>query len=348
MSQEFKNDNEIESLSGGHESMRVILKDKFMMVFVLLVFYVGISFTDVYGREEKADSDSSAPQSEKLRFKATGTKGEYKFDTGIIRGTLRSEGQSRGLSEVIYLPKKIKIDSSMGLFGFYRIFSGPRRYGSALWYRASGAELLPNGAVKVVWPAEKEYPFEITAIYRLLNAASVDLEIMVKPSQDLQTFEVFLASYFYKDFPASYVYVQKEGSQNTAGAEFVEAGTWGGGWQMYPRDKQVIAMIKDGRWQQEPNPVSWDIRECLVAPVGMRRHVKSGLNVVLMARPEDCFAIATPYSKETHCSQYLSLFGRNLYKDKTIQAHTRLLFTWELSDAEILKEYQKFILETKN
>jgi len=328
--------------------MRVILKDKFNLVFVLLVFYIGISFANVYGREEKSGSDSSAPESEALRFKSTETKGEYKFDTGIIRGTLRSEGKSRGLSEVIYLPKKIQIDGSLGLFGFYRIFAGHRRFGAALWGRASAAQLLPEGAVKVVWPAEKECPFELTAIYRLLNAASVDLEIMVKPSGDLPTFEVFLASYFHEDFPSSYIYVQKEVSQDASGAEFVEAGTWGGKWQMYPRDKQVIAMIKDGRWQQEPHPVDWDIRECLAAPVGMRRHAKSGLSVVLMARPEDCFAIATPYTKETHYSQYLSLFGRNLYKDKTIHAHTRLLFTWELSDAGILQEYQKFILETKD
>jgi hypothetical protein len=117
---------------------------------------------------------------------------------------------------------------------------------------------------------------------------------------------------------------------------------------MYPRDKQVTALITDGRWQKKPHPVNWNIREFLAAPVGIRRHEKSGLNVVLMARPQDCFAVATPCTKETHYSQYLSLFGRNVQKNKTIRARTRLLFTWELSDAEILKRYQKFIQETKS
>jgi len=317
-------------------------------LFLVFVFCIGICFSSGYDREGNSGKNSSSLKAQQLRFQETENKGEYQFNTGVVQGTLRRNGKSRGLSEVTYLPQKIRIDGSVGLFGFYRIFSENTRYGTALWDRNSTSKLLPDGAVQVHWPAEKEYPFEVTAIYRWTDASTLDLETTVKPAQDLPKFEVFLASYFHKDFPTSYVYAKKESPRNTLRAEFVEARESGGTWQMYPRDKQVLAMITDGRWQQKPHPVNWNIREFLAAPVGVRRHKKTGVNVVLMARPQDCFAVATPCANETHYSLYLSLFGRDINKDKTIRARTRLLFTWKLSDKEILKRYQKFIQETKS
>jgi hypothetical protein len=315
----------------------------------ILVFVFGLCFCLSLGHGEEGISGQAVSSASvgSLRFEATENKGEYQFNTGIVQGLLRAKGKSRGLSAVTYLPGKIRIDGGTGLLGFYRNFSGKTRFGTALWDRASTSKLLANGAVQIHWPADKDNPFAITAIYRWVNASTMDLETQVKPAQDLPAFEVFLASYFNKEFPATSVLVKNKNPQHTPPAKFIEAQESGGTWQMYPRDVQVKSLITDGRWEQNPHPVNWEIREFLAAPIGLRRHEPSGLKVIVMTRPQDCFAIATPCKKETHYSLYFSLFGRDITKDKTIRAHTRLLFTPEISDEEILKQYQKFMRETK-
>ncbi len=327
--------------------MNGMKRDSGNSVFVRFVICIGFCFSVGTAQVGFSDTNSPPPQAQQLRFQPTETRGEYQFNTGVVEGTLRPKGKSRGLAEVTYLPQKIRIDGSVGLFGFYRVFSENTRYGTALWDRDSISKLLPDGAVQVYWPTKKEYPFEVIATYRWADASTLDLETRVKSSEDLPKFEVFLASYFHKDFPASYIYVRKESLQNTPWAEFVEAQEAGGTWQMYPRDKRVLALITDGRWQKNPHPLNWNIREFLAAPVGIRRHKTSGLNVVLMARPQDCFAIATPCPHESHHSQYLSLFGRDVKKGKPVYVRTRLWFTGESSEAEIMKKYRKFIQETQ-
>jgi len=327
--------------------MNGIKRDFDYLVLTEFVFCIGICFSLGYAREGFSDTNSFSPKTHHLRFQATDNKGEYHFHTGVVQGILQQKGKSQGLSAVTYLPQKVRIDGSLGLFGFYRVFSGNIRFGTALWDRDSTSKLLPDGAVQVHWPVEKEYPFAVMAIYRWVDASTLDLETIVKPAKDLPKFEIFLASYFHKEFSASYVYVQKESQQNTPMTKFVEAQESGGTWQMYPRDKQVLAMITDGRWQQNPHPVNWNIREFLAAPVGIRRHERTGMIVVMMTRPQDCFAIATPCTQETHYSQYHSLLGRDLKPGRTMRTRSRLLFSPALSDEEIVKRYQKFIRGTQ-
>jgi hypothetical protein len=328
----------------------MIMKERGFLKAKYLFLYILIFLSPLTGLSKEVNTNrvSSPARSIHLRFQSTKQKGEYEFNTGIVRGKLRQEGKSRGLSAVTYLPQKVQIDRSLGLFSFYRIFSEKTRYGSALWDRDSFSELLPNGAVKIVWPAEKEYPFEITAVYCWMDASTLDLETIVKPAKDLPKFEIFLASYFHEDFPASYIYAQKETKHNTPNLDFVEAKEAGGTWQMYPRDKHVLSTITDGRWQLRPNPVNWNISPFLAAPVGMRCHENTGLKIVLMASSEDCFAIATPCKNETHYSLYLSLLGRDIKKGQAIRVRSRLLFGQELSDSEVLKRYRKFLRELKN
>ena len=68
----------------------------------------------------------------RLAFSASGAN-ELTFDTGVLKGKLRAAGKSRGLSSVVHLPTGVTLDSSMGLFGHYRIFSANKRYGTAAW-----------------------------------------------------------------------------------------------------------------------------------------------------------------------------------------------------------------------
>lgn len=277
-------------------------------------------------------------------------KGEYVFDTGMLRGKLRPDGKSLGLSSVMHVPSGVRLNGSYGIFSFYRIFTTNKRYGHAAWDWPSVSKLLPDGAVQIVWPEGKDHPFEITAVYRLTEETTVDLETTVKAQKDLHQFEVFLASYFHESFPAPYVYVGA--NPETKGKPgFLPAEKSFGDWQMFPREKKVLQIIQDGRWQKEPNPVKWVIMPNFAAPVCVRRNETANLAVVLMAPRDDCFAISTPYRGESHYSIYLSLFGRDVKAGETVQARCRLVVapkgvpkqSTAISNQQILNLYQKYM-----
>ena len=289
------------------------------------------------------DGTSSESQSAKFAF-TSNEKGEHVFNTGVLRGKLRPDGKSLGLSSLIHIPSGVQLNGRYGIFSYYRIFTTNKRYGHAAWDRPSISKLLPDGAVKVVWPMEKEHPFEITAVYRLTDETTLDLETTVKAHKDLRNFEVFLASYFNESFPAPYVYAYN--NHETKGKPgFMMAQKSFGDWQMFPRDKNMLHIIHDGRWEKEPNPVKRVIMPYLPAPICVRRGDTAELTAILMAPPQDCFAIATPYQGESHYSLYISLFGRDVKAGQTLKSHCRLVIAANLSDKQILDLYRKYIEE---
>jgi len=120
-----------------------------------------------------------------------------------------------------------------------------------------------------------------------------------------------------------------------------------GHWQMFPRDEGVLRIIRDGRWQKEPNPVNWVIMPYLAAPVCLRRNDAADLAVILMAPPDDCFAIATPYGGESHYSLYFSIFGRNVKAGETVRSRCRFVVAAAISNQQILELYQKYIQQLR-
>jgi len=253
----------------------------------------------------------------KLRFVPAG-KESYRFDTGVLRGTLRRGGKSLGLTEVVHVPDK--------------------RFGGGAWYWPSQSKLLPDGAAQVDWPAADDRPFEMTAVYRWAGAATLDLETTVRAKADLPAFESFLACYFSPAFPATEVYAKGDG-----GPAFLLADRESGVWQMFPRDAGAVKLIQDGRWTRPPSPVAWAIRPMLAAPLGLRRAAKPGLACVVMARPQDCFAVATPFAGEGHRSLYLSQLGRDIRAGESVSARARLVVLASSSPEDAIKAYREFI-----
>lgn len=262
--------------------------------------------------------------------------GAYVFDTGVLRGVLRREGKSLGVSSLTHLKTGVALDRSNGLFSHYRVFTKGARYGGGAWDWPSAATLRPDGAVEVRWPATDGRPFEMTARYRWSSADSLDLETSVLAKADLSGFESFLASYFDPSFTNVLVCA---GAPNRP---FIPARKADGDWQMFPRDEAVIPLIHDGRWKLEPNPVNWTLRPTLIHPLALRRAPGCGLTVLLMGATTDCFAIATPHEAEGHYSVYLSLFGRDLKPGETATALTRLTVLSQDGESSALERYRAF------
>ena len=285
-------------------------------------------------------------QSGETQFKSSGEE-EYRFDTGTLRGTLRRGGKSLGLSSIVHVPTGTRLDGGRnGIFSHYRVFTANKRYGHGAWDWPSTSKILPDGSVQIHWPAAKDHPFELRAVYRWSRTNTLDLETTVTARSDLPQFESFLASYFHRAFSGSSVYV---GKPTKAGSKpgFATTERSFGHWQLFPRNREVISLVKDGRWQKAPSPVDWAIRQDNAAPLAMRRDQKSGLCAILMASPDDCFAVATPYQGEGHFSLYFSLFGRTLKTGQSATARARLVIALSPTDEQILETYRSYVKELR-
>jgi hypothetical protein len=266
--------------------------------------------------------------------------GEFAFDTGILRGTLRAGGKSLGLSSVAHLPTGRRLDRGNGLFSHYRVFSKGVRYGAGAWDWPSTARLLDDGSVEVNWPTATKRPFAMKAVYRWITSSILELDTIVEPQTDLSGFEVFLASYFDEVFTNACAFVQ-ESPASGGKAGLLPARQSFGEWLMFPRDSDVVPLIQDGRWRLEPNPVNWTLMPRLERPIGMRRDPKSGLTAILSTSAHDGFAVAMPHQAEGHYSVYLSLFGRDVKAGETARAKARVVIV-EAEEDRLLKLCEDF------
>ncbi len=102
-----------------------------------------------------------------------------------------------------------------------------------------------------------------------------------------------------------------------------------GNYLAFPRDRQAVLTIFDGRWEQPPHPVEWCINRYL-ALSGDPPRQRVRIDGVGDVAPGDCFAVATPYNQTlpddvaNHRSLYLSLFGFDVAAGQTVRARSRL------------------------
>jgi hypothetical protein len=284
--------------------------------------------------------ESQRHSSDKLVFLPS-NNGRFSFDTGRIRGALPGAQLSFGLSNVEHIPTGRTVSGRLGLVNVYRVFSDGKRYGDAGWHWPSRGSRNEDGSVTIEAAAVENRPFGLQVNYRWVNATTLDLILDVIPQRDLKGFEVFLASYFGAAFTESLAYVQARPGVPDRPI-FLAAERSLGTWLMFPRDRQAVELIRDGRWKLPPHPVDWEILPQLAQPLAVRRVPESGLTVLLMARPSDCFAISMPYQTEPHFSVYLSLFGRDLASGRRATARVRLQLLDAPSDGAMLEAYRKF------
>ncbi len=281
-----------------------------------------------------ASGDTGAAAAQPLAFRADGE--EFTFDTGQLAGRLRAEKRGFGLTSVTHPPTGANLSRSVGLMGIYRVFSDGKRYGSGAWDWPSEAQLQPDGSVLVKCAAAADRPFALTGQYRWADPLTLDLAITVTPQRDLHRFEAFVASYFDGAFSNAMACVTDKGQSKWLRAEKTL-----GDWLMFPRDPQAIEWIQDGRWVIEPNPVQWVIQSNSI-PLGLRRAPAAQISAAMMARSNDCFALAMPHETEGHYSMYLSLFGGDLKAGQTTHATARLQFFTQVDEAAAVEGYRRF------
>ena len=281
-------------------------------------------------------------ESSNLAFQPS-DNGSYTFNTGVLKGTLRADGRSIGLLSLEHISTGTRLEGNdYGIFSHYRVFTANKRYGHGAWDWPSTSKLLPDGAVEVHWPAADDRPFELSAVYRWAAPGALDLTTSVTAHADLKDFESFLASYFAEAFHASTVYAKGGPEKQPC---FQATGQESGVWQAFPRDRRAVEIIQDGRWKIEPSPVEWVIRDEFAKPIGVRRNKENGLCTILMAKPDDCFAVMTPHAGEGHRSLYLALFGRDVKAGETATVKARFVVDTLLKDEDATGLYSAYLNE---
>ena len=286
-----------------------------------------------------------------LKFKTAGADA-FTFDTGTLRGKLVAGPQSQGIISLVDAKTGKELTAGhaeYGLFSVYRLLYTNGRWGPAGWEMPKEAKLTADGNLQIAWPPKDDHPVELAAEYRWKAADTLDLEVSAKPAKDAPKFELFLASYFNADCWAD-VYL-KPGYHGGGEPALVPANACPltlGTYLAFPRDRAAAQTFFDERWDKEPHPVQWSITRCMAGPLAVQRDQKDKLSVVLMARPEDCFAIDMPYNMTPpdgvagHHSIYFSLFGKDVKAGETVKAHLRLLVGPELKPEKILEAYRSF------
>ncbi|NOX56683.1 MAG: hypothetical protein GXP27_20000 [Planctomycetes bacterium] len=298
----------------------------------------------------------AAPASEpgQLAFRPAEKEGFFQFDTGVLRGVLRLDGKRQGIEQLIHEPTGQEVTyggGHVGLLSPYRLFSTGTRYGHAARDWPSRPRLLPDGAVEARFPAAEDHPLELTLTYRWVAPDTLDLTTQVTPKKNMPRFEFFLSSYFADGFAVS-VYLKPNRFERGGKPRLMPVQAhplFDGNYMMFPRDREAVLTIFDGRWEIPPNPVQWCITRWMAAPLALRRHGKSGVTAVLMAPPEECFSVATPYDKTPpdgvagHRSLYLCLFGQDVAAGQTVRARTRLVVGTSITDEVAVQRYQQFL-----
>ena len=276
-----------------------------------------------------------------LAFVPGDAPGQFRFDTGELRGEMYAGTRSLGLLPVVHVPTGTPLASSYGLVNYYRVFKTDHRFVESMRELPSASRILSDGALEVHWPANDERPFALTGVYRWTAPNILDIETTVTAKTELPDFEVFLSSYLTEQQPISHVYVKEtpDGRENA----FMGAREDYGVWQVYPRDTEALAIVEDGRWTKPPSPVDWAVMPDIAAPLVYRRSVSADVTVVTMAPPDDAFAVFSSCEGETHFSMYFGLYGQALAEGETAKVASRLQVITDAADADIVEAYRAYL-----
>ncbi len=282
------------------------------------------------------------PAGASLAFTEDG-QGNLVFNTGVVKGSLKKDGQGDFFRPISFIDPPLPMDNNRGLLVPYRFLTPQKRFGFGSWEWPRTGRILANGAAELAWAETADRPFRFTATYAWKAADTLDFTVVFTPGVDLEKFELFVGSYF-KQFTKAVVYVKDAGDGKPG---FVDTPKEKGGAQLFPRGDDVMPMIQDGRWKHPPYPNNWTFRQTFQAPLGVKSEPKSGVAAIIMAPPEDCFAVSMFEQNAGLGCYYLSLFGKDVKKGQTLTGHARMVFGKNITDGQAIQKYQEYLNDLK-
>ena len=103
------------------------LSKRFRSSCVMAVTVAAVVLAGAVAARDGAVAAPADSGSAKLTF-TPGENSEYTFDTGVLRGTMRQGGRSLGLSSVTHIASGVRLDGSVGILNYYRVFTTNQRH----------------------------------------------------------------------------------------------------------------------------------------------------------------------------------------------------------------------------
>ena len=295
----------------------------------------------------RADDDAGA-----FRLGPGESEATFDFATDEMEGTIRLDGSYHGVSRLVDKRTGMQvIDSRYSALNLFKLMSVNLVMGQPRLMERTTS----SGDVwaEVSWPATDAHLGELTARYEVSGQNSVDVVVTLESNSHYGAYELFMSSYFDGTL-RPHVYLKPRigdepqlvlPSVNDVFRDTV---------LVFPRDALAARHCVDGRWERSERGVPW-VQMCPVRRYGyclaFLTNPDEDLGVVLMSRPEDCYAISTRYHGETpedRLTDYsafdLSLFGDDVRPGDVRTVRVRLAIT-ALDDemSQPLEMYRRFV-----
>ncbi|NUQ01942.1 MAG: hypothetical protein HUU35_19015 [Armatimonadetes bacterium] len=271
------------------------------------------------------------------RLSSSNQPNECTFETEQIRGKIGSEGQQHGFRDLEFKANGSKpLNPSLYLGHIYRLLADGRFMIQARDHPHAGR--IEEDRVVIRWEPLPEHPASIEAVYQVSGENTLDFTITCRLEQAMERYELYLSHYFAPAF-RPYLYLKAAPYQRSEEpvlwpAEVSEF--FRGYYLAYPRDREALMTLFDGRWHGD-HPVPFAVAREFAAPVGVYASAYEKLAVVMTARADECFCLYSTYNSPDgrdnilhHNSFYFGMFNEDLPAGAERTAHIRYhLVPWD-------------------
>ena len=268
---------------------------------------VGCLVVLLAARALAADEAPPAQESPSLPGPATVKADEagasFDFQTDEIEGTIRLDGAYHGVTRLVdRRTGRQVIDSRYSALNLFKLMSVNLAMGQPRTMPRK-IETGPSWG-QARWAATDSHRAEVVARYEVRPPNAIDLTVTIKSSGTYAGYELFLSNYFDKTL-RPHVYLEPARGKPAAGeAERILPtvnDAFRGTVLVFPRDAHAARRCVDGRWDRSEQ----DTPTVQMCPVRRYAHClavmadpDNSLGVVLMSRPQHCYAISTRYHAE--------------------------------------------------
>ena len=259
----------------------------------------------------------------------------YEFDTGEIMGGIQPFSNYHGICGLMhrgYRAGVVRHSKALLNAEYYlKPGSGMVMYPRRLTLGRKVAHELNQDGVAVHFPAEPDFRLEMDLVYRP-HGDAVDLKMTIRPSADIQRFEIFFASYIAEVFDETWVpIVNAEGGRTWTrlNNRAVINRTFG-----VARNDLSREMIQDGRYGEPDRALHRDLEESdLSLPILAARNSSNGFTLVFLCDPAHTTYLTGQYHGWDTAHDWC--YGADLTAGAEMETHTRMVYRC-FPDARVL------------
>lgn len=292
------------------------------------------------------------------KLQSTDRPGVWSFETSAMKGELSAIPDAH-LHGVTSLTQKSTgrqiVQGRLFCLHLYRVLT--RNHWLSQCRDAPHTGALEDGEVVIRWPKESLGPgIEGEARYRVSSENSIDLTVTLRNAERWhRDLELYTSNYFdHSMSPGLYTMTPHRGPVSATNPAAVTQPADNPAtrfcYLVWPRDIFAAQKFTDGRWEYGTHsPVPWAIGRWFAHPLGFYATRDRRTLAVVMAQPDDCFAVCTTYHSDDpkdgvahHNSLYHSLIGSDAGPRWQRTLRQRLVLTdWTDEDAP-LKAFEAF------